>query len=133
MTMGKPVVMGRSTFLSMGEALPGRSNIVLTRDPTFRAEGVLTAPDLDAGLALAAKEAARMGVDEVAIIGGNRVFADTLPRAARIELTEVHGRPDGDTHFPEFDRSEWRETRRDGPQQKPGETYPYTFVTLERR
>jgi dihydrofolate reductase len=132
-TMGKPVLMGKSTFLSMGKALPGRANIVLTRDPNFSAEGVLVARDLEAGIALAAKEAERMGAKEIAVIGGAGVFAETLPRVARIELTEVHARPEGDTRFPEFDRSQWRETRRDGPHQEKGATYPYSFVTLERR
>ena len=132
MTMGKPVIMGRSTLQSMGKALPGRANIVLTRDPNFRFEGVLVARDLESGLALAAQEAQRMGAKEIAIIGGAGVFAEALPRTARIELTEVHARPEGDTHFPEFDRKEWRETRRDGPHQEKGATYPYSFVTLER-
>ena len=132
-TLGKPVIMGRLTFLSMGGPLPGRANIVLSRDPDLRAEGALVASDLEAGLALAAKEAQRMGSIDIAIIGGADVFAETLPRAARIELTEVHGRPEGDTHFPPFDRKQWRETASDGPHQEQGATYPYTFVTLERR
>jgi dihydrofolate reductase len=132
-TMGKPVVMGRSTFLSMGKALPGRPNIVLTRDPNFTAPGILIARDLESGIALAEREAERIGAGEIAIIGGSNVFAEALPHTARIELTEVHAQPEGDTHFPEFDRSHWRETRRDGPHQEPGATHPYTFVTLERR
>ncbi len=132
-TMGKPLIMGRLTFLSMGGPLPGRANIVLSRDPDLRADGALVAPDLKTGLALAAKEAERLGSDEIAIIGGADVFAETLPRAARLEITEVHGKPEGDTHFPEFDRAEWRETRRDGPHRESGATFPYTFVTLERR
>jgi len=132
-TIGKPVVMGRQTFLSMGKPLPGRPNIVMTRDPGFRAEGVLVALDLKSALALAAKEAARIGANEIAIIGGSGVFAETLPLASRLEITEVHGKPEGDTHFPEFDRKEWRETKRDGPHQESGATFPYTFVTLERR
>jgi dihydrofolate reductase len=133
MTMGKPVVMGRSTLLSMGRALPGRANIVLTRDPSFTFPDVQVARDLDAGLALAAEEARRTGAKEIAVIGGAGVFAEALPRTARLELTEVHARPEGDTRFPEFDRGQWRETRRDGPHQEKGATYPYTFVTLERR
>ena len=132
-TLGKPVVMGRQTFLSMGKPLPGRSNIVLTRDPEFKAAGVRVARDLDAALAIAAEEARRTGASEIAIIGGAGIFAETLPRAAKIELTEVHGRPEGDTRFPNFDRKLWRETRRDGPHQDKGATFPYTFVTLERR
>jgi len=132
-TIGKPVVMGRQTFLSMGKPLPGRANIVMTRDPDFHAKGVLVAMDLKSALALAAKEAARMSANEIAIIGGSGVFAETLPLASRLEITEVHGKPEGDTHFPEFDRKEWRETKRDGPHQESGATFPYTFVTLERR
>lgn len=132
-TMAKPVVMGRQTFLSMGKPLPGRANIVMTRDPGFRAEGVLVANDLDTALALANKEAKRMNAKEIAIIGGSGVFAETLPLASRLEITEVHGKPEGDTHFPEFDRTEWRETKRDGPHKESGATFPYTFVTLERR
>jgi dihydrofolate reductase len=132
-TIGKPVVMGRQTFLSMGKPLPGRANIVMTRDPDFRADGVLVAMDLKSALALANKEAKRMKAEEIAIIGGSGVFAETLPLAARLEITEVHGKPEGDTHFPEFDRAEWRETTRDGPHKESGATFPYTFVTLERR
>lgn len=133
MTMAKPVVMGRQTFLSMGKPLPGRANIVMTRDPNFRADGVLVAMDLKSALALANKEAKRMNATEIAIIGGSGVFAETLPLASRLEITEVHGKPEGDTHFPEFDRAEWRETKRDGPHRESGATFPYTFVTLERR
>jgi dihydrofolate reductase len=131
-TIGKPVIMGRLTFLSMGGPLPGRANIVLSREPELRAEGALVAPNLETGLALAADAAKRMGSSEIAIIGGADVFAETLPRAARIELTEVHGRPEGDTHFPPYDRKQWRETARDGPHQENGATFPYSFVTLER-
>jgi dihydrofolate reductase len=133
LTIGKPVVMGLSTLLSMGKALPGRANIVLTRDPNFSFPDVQVARDLESGLALAAREAERLGAKEIAVIGGAGVFAEALPRVARIELTEVHARPDGDTRFPVFDRTRWRETRRDGPHQEPGATHPYSFVTLERR
>ena len=132
-TIGKPVVMGRQTFLSMGKPLPGRPNIVMTRDPSFHAQGVQVAMDLETALTLATKEAARMGANEIAIIGGSGVFAETLPLASRLEITEVHGKPEGDTHFPEFDRAAWRETKRDGPHLESGATFPYTFVTLERR
>lgn len=132
-TIGKPVVMGRQTFLSMGKPLPGRANIVMTRDPAFRAKGVLVAMDLKSALALATKEAERMGASEIAIIGGSGVFAEALPLASRLEITEVHGKPEGDTHFPEFDRAAWRETARDGPHRENGATFPYTFVTHERR
>jgi dihydrofolate reductase len=133
-TLGKPVIMGRRTFDSIGrKPLPGRPNIVLTRDPEFRAAGVTVAADLDAAIRLAEQEAARLEVDEIAIIGGSALYAETLPRALRLYLTEVHAAPEGDTRFPEIDRTQWREIARDGPHQDPGEACAYSFVTLERR
>jgi dihydrofolate reductase len=132
-TMGKPVVMGRRTFASIGRPLPGRANIVLTRDPTFRAEGARIAHDLDAALAIAEEEAMRMQANEIAIIGGAALYAETLPRAHRIYLTEVHGSPPGTAFFPAFDRTDWRESAREGPHQGAGETFPYSFVVLDRR
>ncbi len=132
-TMGKPVVMGRRTFASIGRPLPGRANIVLTRDPAFRAEGARIAHDLDAALAIAAEEAKRLGATEIAIIGGAALYAETLARARRIYLTEVHGSPPGTAYFPAFDRKDWRETARAGPHQGAGETFPYSFVVLDRR
>ncbi len=132
-TMGKPVVMGRRTFDSIGrKPLPGRPNIVLTRDKNFHEAGVLVAHDLATALSLAEREAARLGVDEIAIIGGSMLYAETLPRADRLYLTEVHGSPEGAAHFPHLDRKEWREVARSGPHRGPNETYSYTFVTLER-
>ncbi len=132
-TLGKPVVMGRRTFASIGRALPGRSNIVLSGDPNFRADGVRTAPNLDAALAIAENEAKRLNVREIAVIGGRTLYDETLPRAARIYLTEVHAKPDGNVHFPSFDRSEWNETKREGPLQSAHDAHPYSFVVLDRR
>lgn len=134
MTLGKPVIMGRRTFDSIGrKPLPGRPNIVVTRDRDFRAEGITVAGDFEAALRLARQEAARLQVDEIAVIGGGALYAETLPRADRLYLTEVHGEPEGDAHFPAFDRAAWREVARDGPHQNPGETFSYSFVTLDRR
>jgi dihydrofolate reductase len=133
LTLGKPVLMGRRTFASIGRALPGRANIVLTRDPSFRAEGVRTAPNLASALAIAEEEARRLGADEIAIIGGAALYAETLPRAHRLYLTEVHAKPPGTTYFPAFDRKAWREIAREDPLQPPGEEYSYSFVVLDRR
>lgn len=133
LTMGKPVIMGRRTFASIGRALPGRANIVLTRDPDFRAEGARTAKSLIEALALAEKEAGHLGADEIAVIGGGALYAETLPRAHRIYLTEVHDAPAGTAHFPPFDRKEWRELARDGPRRDAGDACSYSFVVLERR
>jgi dihydrofolate reductase len=133
LTLGKPVLMGRRTFGSIGRPLPGRSNIVLTHDRAFKAQGVLVARSLADGLMIAADEAARLNADEIAVIGGSALYAETLPRASRLYITEVHASPPGTTHFPRFERAEWREIAREGPQQAPGEAYPYSFTVLERR
>ena len=132
-TLGKPVIMGRRTFESIGRALPGRPNIVLTRDRDFRADGVHVAHDLAAALPLAEQEAARLGAEEIAVIGGANLYAQTLPRAVRIYLTEVHAAPEGSVRFPRFERDEWREISRDGPHQGENDSFAYSFVALERR
>lgn len=132
-TMGKPVVMGRKTWNSIGKPLPGRPNIVITRDKNFRAEGVRVANGFEDVIHTATEEAGKIGANEIAIIGGYGLFEHFLPLASRIELTEVHAKPDGDVKFPAFDRTQWKETRRDGPHQGPKDDHPYTIVTLERR
>lgn len=124
-TMGKPIVMGRKTWESIGRALPGRTNIVLTRDRQFEAEGATVVADFEVALA-AAGEAA-----EVMIIGGAEVYAMALPHASRIYLTEVHAAPEGDTRLPEFSRDDWRETAREDHAAEDG-TPAFSFVTLER-
>jgi dihydrofolate reductase len=124
LTMGHVLVMGRATYDSIGRALPGRTTIVLTRDPGWSAPGVLTATSLDRALELAA------GLPgEVFVVGGAVVYALALDRAHAQVLTEVHLNPEGDTHYPDFDRSAWVEMRR--------ESYldaeiPHEIVWLER-
>jgi dihydrofolate reductase len=132
LTMGKPIVMGRLTYESMGGPLKGRLNIVITSKPDYSARGAVVVTSLKDALSLAGKDAAEKNTDEIAIIGGSAVFAETLPLAARLEITEVHGKPEGDTFFPPFDRSEWKEVRRDGPHQGVTDSLPYSFVTYER-
>lgn len=132
LTMGKPVVMGRLTFESMGGPLKGRLNIVITSNANYKAEGAVVVTSLKDALALAEKEAEKENAGEIAIIGGSVVFKETLPIAAKLEITEVHGAPEGDTFFPPFDRREWKEVRRDGPHQGEKDSLPYTFVTYER-
>jgi dihydrofolate reductase len=133
LTIGKPVLMGRRTFGSIGRALPGRSNIVLTHDRDFKADGVLVARSLADGLMIAADEAARLKADEIAVIGGSTLYTETMPSADRLYITEVHASPQGTTHFPPIERDRWREIAREGPQQGPGELYSYSFTVLERR
>lgn len=123
LTLGKPVIMGRRTFESIGKPLPGRENIVLTRDTGWQAAGVTVAAGLDTALANDAPE--------VSVIGGAQVYAVALPLADRIYLTEVHATPDGDTVLPPFG-PEWQEVAREDHAAE-GDQPAYSFVTLERR
>lgn len=127
-TMGKPMIMGRRTFESIGKALPGRTSIVVTRRPDFAAAGVEIAADVDQALAMAAAT----GADEAMVIGGGEIYAAVLPRADRLYLTEVNLDAEGDVYFPPFDRAQWREvSREDHPAD--GDTPAFSFVVLERR
>jgi len=121
-TSGKAVIMGRKTYQSIGRPLPNRTNIVVSRDPAFHAEGVIAATGLDDALAKA-------GDGETMVIGGNSLFRDALPRADRLYLTEIHRAYDGDVHFPDWDRAFWQETSRRRVAGDPD----ISFVVLERR
>lgn len=125
LTLGRPMIMGRKTFESIGRALPGRRSIVLTRQPGWSAPGAETAPDLMAALALAGD------APEAAIIGGEAVFAAALPHAARLELTEVDGAFDGDARFPDFAAEQWREVWREDHAAE-GSTPAFRFRRLLR-
>jgi len=115
-TLGKPIIMGRKTWESLGRALPGRANIVITRNPGLIAKGADVAADLDHALAIAAQRAAvtgaDTGADEIMVIGGAEIYALALPRADRLYLTEVALRPDGDAFFPELGEHQWRQSSR---------------------
>lgn len=124
LTVGKPVVMGRKTFESIGRALPGRHNIVLTRQPGWRSEGVTVVPNLAEAIAAAAGLDPRTRPGSLMVIGGAEIYALTLPIATRIELTRVHLRPEGDAHFPDPDPAQWAESAR-----QTGATHSYiTFI-----
>ena len=133
LTWGRPVVMGRKTFLTLRKPLPGRTNIVITREPNFLAPGVIVALRLENALAVAHGDALRRGVDEVAVIGGAEVYAQVLPLAEKIALTLVHLRPRGETIFPPIDRDIWEETQR--IEHAPGldDEAPFAFVSYRRR
>lgn len=133
-TMGRPMIMGRKTFDSIGKPLPGRETIVVTRDPDYRREGVLVAHDIESALELADVAAARLGASEIAIVGGGEIYRQTLDRAARIELTEVALEPEGDVFFPELSPDQWRETRREPHRADSGagDEADYAFVTYDR-
>ncbi len=127
-TLGKPVVMGRRTFQSLGAPLAGRTNIVITRNESFAASGALIADSFKGALRAAEEEAAA----ECMIIGGGEIYALALPLADRFYLTEVHASPQGDTRFPEFDRAAWREISRDDNPAGGVGSPAYSFVVLER-
>ncbi|WP_207477430.1 dihydrofolate reductase [Arenibaculum pallidiluteum] len=131
-TLGRPVVMGRKTFDSLGRPLPGRTNIVVTRNPEAEFEGALTAPSLDAALDLARKVARRDGVAEIAVIGGGEIYRQALPLADRVLLTEIDLDTAADTWFPALPPAEWRETAREPHPAEDGRP-AYAFVTYERR
>lgn len=127
LTMGKPIVMGRKTWDSLPKKpLPGRTNIVITRDRAFTSAGATVVHSFDEAFALAEKERAA----EIMVIGGAEIYRATLPRADRVYLTEVHADLRGDTKMPKFDASQWRETSREAQATDRGLSYSY--VTLER-
>lgn len=130
-TMGKPIVMGRKTFDSIGKPLPGRANIVVTRGDATFPDGVDVAGDIDAALAIAQKRAEQSGADEIMVIGGAALYEATLPLADRLYVTEVHETVEGDTCFPAFDRDGWREIEREDRDDI--HTAAVSFVTLDRR
>jgi dihydrofolate reductase len=132
MTQAKPLVMGRKTFDSIGRALPGRLNIVVTRDPDFHAEGVRVCHDLESALALADQQATIDGAEEIMVMGGAQIYAQALSLASHLYLTEVEVELQGDAHFPAFDAAEWEEVQR--VPGEPAEGQPsYSFVHYRRR
>jgi dihydrofolate reductase len=123
--MGKPIIMGRKTFDSIGRPLPGRTNIVVTRDPAYQAEGCVVAHSIEAALAAAGE------AEEVMIIGGADFYRQLLPRADRIYLTRIDAEIEGDTWFPELDAAQWRERSREDHVPDADNPYPYSFIVLE--
>lgn len=132
-TMGKPVIMGRKTFESIGRPLDGRDNIVVSRDPAFTAEGASVRPTLSAAVAEARAIAVAKGQDEIMVIGGAEVFREALPCAQRIYLTRVHGTPRGDTYLPAIDRNVWLETSREAVPRGDSDEFACTLIVLERK
>lgn len=133
LTMGKPIVMGRKTFQSIGKALDGRDNIVVTRDPAFAAPGVSVMPSLGEALALARTLARTKGEDEVMVIGGGEIFAASLPLADRVYWTEIHGTPLGDVTFDRPPAATWVEVRREAIPRGEKDQFAATLIVLERR
>ena len=130
LTMGKPVIMGRKTFDSIGKPLPGRDNIVVTRDAAFSGPGVDRADGIDDALDIARHKAAERKVDEIMVIGGAQIFAAMLALADRIYLTRIHARPDGDVTFPEPEPRIWRVVSRKSIEPHPRDDASATLVTF---
>jgi dihydrofolate reductase len=133
LTSGKPVVMGRKTFVSIGRPLPGRTNIVVTRDAAFRADGVVVTRSFADAKAVATGDALRRFATEIAVIGGAEIYAQWMDSADRLEITEVHARPDGDTHFPAIDETAWEEVTRVRNPAGPHDSADFSYVTYRRR
>ena len=132
-TIGKPIVMGRKTYLSIGKPLPGRTNIVVTRDAAYTQPGLVVASNLEAALASARGDALRRGADAIAIIGGADIFTQTMPLADRLVVTHVKTSPEGDTLFPEIDPAVWREVERSDHAPGPNDDAGFAIVTYVRR
>ncbi|HMR66677.1 MAG TPA: dihydrofolate reductase [Anaerolineae bacterium] len=127
LTMGHHILMGRKTFESIGRPLPGRTNIVIPRQPDFRAEGVVVTHSLAEALALAADD------DQIFVVGGAEIYRQALPQADRIYLTIIHQDFEGDTLLFDLDKTVWRETSRVAHLPDEKNPYPYSFVELERK
>ena len=126
LTMGKPVLMGRKTFDSIGKPLPGRTNIVVSQDTDFQPEGVKVARSIAQALSTD-KEA-----EEIMVIGGASFYAQLLPQAQRLYITQIHHDFSGDAFFPPWNPGEWREIEREDHDADDVNIYPYSFITLSR-
>ncbi|MDO6963443.1 dihydrofolate reductase [Rhizobium alvei] len=132
LTIGKPIILGRKNYDSIGRALPGRPNIVVSRNPEFAAEGVIVCPSLDAAMARAEIEAARLGVDEICVIGGGTIYAQAMDRADILHVTHVDAEIEGDTHFPAIDPEIWRAEEIETVPAGEKDDYPSRYVRYRR-
>lgn len=133
LTLGKPIVMGRKTFSSLGKPLDLRDNIVLTRDSSFRPEGVEIVTDIDQALNIAERLAKNRGSNELMIIGGAEIYRLTISLADRIYLTRVHGQPEGDTYFPDLDPEIWLLQQTESHKAGERDEFDVSFMVYDRR
>lgn len=131
-TMGKPIIMGRKTFESIGRPLPGRTNIVVTRNPAYQAEGIKVVHSLGEATKLAESITFIDGMEEAMVIGGAELYGQALPEADRIYLTQVHAKVHGDAWFPEFDIDEWRQVAREDFEAVEPNPFDYSFIVLDK-
>jgi dihydrofolate reductase len=132
MTMGKPVVMGRKTFESLRRPLPGRTNIVVTRDANFRAAGAVVTTSFADARKIALGDALRRLATEIAVIGGAEIYAQWMDVADRLEVTEVHAKPEGDTKLAPIDLQQWQEVARAFHPKAGDDTADYSYITYRR-
>ena len=132
MTLGKPIIMGRKTWDSLGRPLPGRLNRVVSRQPDLQLEGAETFTDLDSALTRAEQWAREQGVDELMLIGGAQLYAQALPQAQRLYLTRIEASPEGDAFFPDYDQAEWQCIDSQAHPAE-GDAPAYRFETWQRR
>ncbi|WP_455473764.1 dihydrofolate reductase [Bartonella sp. B30(2025)] len=133
LTLGKPVIMGRKTWNSIGRPLPGRTNIVITRNSAFTAEGAIIAHSLSQSLSIAKKVASQSGIDEIFIIGGGEIFQQGLSIANKILITEVLDSIEGDSFFPVFDKEKWNIVQTQYIPDGDKDSHPTRFVVYERK
>jgi dihydrofolate reductase len=133
MTLAKPVVMGRKTFVSLRRPLPGRTNIVVTRDADFRSPGAVVTTSFAEAHAVALGDALRRLATEIAVIGGAEIYAQWMGIADRLEITEVHARPEGDTYLAAIDAAAWEEVARVRNSAGPDDSADFSYVTYRRR
>lgn len=131
-TMGKPIVMGRKTYESIGRALPGRANIVVSRNPDFSAPGIDVVASVDEALSLAGDLARGDGQNELMVIGGAAIYALAIPIADRLYLTEVHAEFNGDAYMPFVDWEQWKEISRERHSSEASDSPAFSFVVYER-
>ena len=132
-TMGKPIIMGRKTWDTLGKPLPGRTNIVITRDPAFAVDGVIAVRSVDEALMIAGSHAAADKVDEICIIGGGEIYRQLLDRADRLHVTWVLANIEGDASFPPIDPKNWNEVFQEEFPAVEKENYPTRYTIYERR
>ncbi len=133
LTMGKPMIMGRQTWDSIGKPLPGRQSVVVTRNPAFRAEGAHVATSPMQAVAIARRLAAEMGANEIIVAGGEEIFRALMDETDFIQLTEIDMETSGDAFFPVFDPAQWREIARSKPERGPKDDADFAYVTLARK
>lgn len=132
-TMAKPIIMGRKTYESIGRPLPGRTNIVISRDSSYQREGIRVVHSLEAARDLAESICVIEGQDEAMVIGGSQIYVEALAACDRLYLTQVHADVEGDAHFPAFDMSEWQELGRETFASDERNPYNYSFIVLDRK